>query len=88
MLRLGAVGDARHLVVGEDKVVGAGARPLHAVEVVGADEAEVRAAAVVVRARVVVGDLPQGVVHVHVVGSVSRVAQHLLNQIINQLIIY
>ena len=43
MLRLGAVGDARHLVVGEDEVVGAGARPLHAVEIVGADQAEVRA---------------------------------------------
>ena len=79
MLRLGAVGDARHLVVGEDEVVGAGARPLHAVEVVWADQAEVRAAAVVVRARVVVGDLPQRVVDVHVVGPVRRVAQHLIN---------
>ena len=44
--------------MGEDEVVGAGARLLDAVEVVGADEAEVRAAAVLHIARVVVGELP------------------------------
>ena len=78
MLRLGAVGDARLLVVGEDEVVRAGARALHAVEVVGADQAEVRAAAVLHGARVVVGDLPQRVVDVDVVRPVRGIAQHLV----------
>ena len=78
MLRLGAVGDARLLVVGEDEVVRAGAGALDALEVVGPDQAEVGAAAVVGRARVVVGDLPQRVVDVDVVRPVRGIAQHLV----------
>ena len=74
----GAVCDAILAIPLEDEVVRAGARGDHAVKVVGTDEAEVRAAAVVHLARIVVAQLLDRVEDVHVVGPMGRVAKGLV----------
>lgn len=86
MLTRRAVGETGLSVGAEDELVGAGAlersdaRLSVALEEVRArrrcDETEMRASAVVLRAGIVVRQLPQRVVRVNVVRSVGRVPQH------------
>lgn len=78
MLPRGAVGDATLAIGLEDEVVWARARGDHAVKVVGPNEAEVRAAAVVHLAGIVVTELLDRMVDVHVVRTVSRIAEGLV----------
>ncbi len=70
-----AVRQAVLSISGENKVIGAGAGVSHATEVLRRDEAEVRAPTIGYRARIVISQLLDRVVHVNVVGPMGCVAQ-------------
>lgn len=78
MLQFRAVGDASAFVRCQNKVIWTSTRHAHAPQVVGRDQAQVRAASIVVLARIVVVQLSERMIHVNIIRSMRRVAEDLV----------